>query len=90
MSALHSAPVALTLPIASGAEDNCKAAPRLRTTATGQVQRRGQLMQRRQGPGQVRRGEDGGKLAHYLLRWVNTKGETGPWGQVASATIPAV
>lgn len=36
------------------------------------------------------KGEDGGKLAHYLLRWVNTKGETGPWGQVASATIPAV
>lgn len=36
------------------------------------------------------KGEDGGKLAHYLLRWVNTKGETGPWSQVASATIPAV
>lgn len=36
------------------------------------------------------KGEDGGKLAHYLLRWINTKGKTGPWGQVASATIPAV
>ena len=36
------------------------------------------------------KGEDGGKLAHYLLRWVNTKGQTGPWSQVATATIPAV
>ncbi len=33
---------------------------------------------------------DGGKTANYLLRWVNTKGEPGPWSVVASATIPAV
>ena len=34
--------------------------------------------------------EDGGKNAHYLLRWVNTRGETGPWSPVFSGTIPAV
>lgn len=34
--------------------------------------------------------DDGGKTANILLRWVNTKGEAGPWSQVASATIPAV
>lgn len=34
--------------------------------------------------------EDGGKTANYLLRWVNTKGEAGPWSQVISATVPAV
>ena len=34
--------------------------------------------------------QDGGHTANILLRWVNTKGEPGPWSQVASATIPAV
>lgn len=34
--------------------------------------------------------EAGGETANILLRWVNTKGETGPWNQPASATIPAV
>ena len=34
--------------------------------------------------------EEGGKTAHYLLRWVNTRGETGPWSPVFSGTIPAV
>jgi hypothetical protein len=33
---------------------------------------------------------DGGKTSNYLLRWVNTKGEKGPWGSVLSASIPAV
>ena len=33
---------------------------------------------------------DGGKTAHYLLRWMNSKGETGPWSTIISATIPAV
>ncbi|MCA9083482.1 MAG: hypothetical protein KDA81_05480 [Planctomycetaceae bacterium] len=33
---------------------------------------------------------DGGRTAHYLLRWMNGKGETGPWSQIVSATIPAV
>ncbi len=32
-------------------------------------------------------GEDAGKTAHYMLRWVNTKGEQGPWSQTVSATI---
>lgn len=32
-------------------------------------------------------GEDGGKLAHYMLRWQNTRGEPGPWSETASATI---
>ena len=34
--------------------------------------------------------EDGGKIAHYLLRWVNTKDAPGPWSHGLSATIPAV
>ena len=34
-------------------------------------------------------GADGGKQAHYMLRWVNTRGETGPWSETASATIGA-
>lgn len=32
---------------------------------------------------------DGGKNAHYLLRWVNTRGEKGPWSATASATVGA-
>jgi hypothetical protein len=32
-------------------------------------------------------GEDGGKVAHYMLRWVGTKGQRGPWSETASATI---
>jgi hypothetical protein len=32
-------------------------------------------------------GEEAGKVAHYMLRWVNTKGEQGPWSQTVSATI---
>ncbi|MEZ6123755.1 MAG: hypothetical protein R3C49_11330 [Planctomycetaceae bacterium] len=34
--------------------------------------------------------EDSGKTAHYLFRWMNTKGQTGPWSDITSATIPAV
>ncbi|QEG21481.1 hypothetical protein [Mariniblastus fucicola] len=34
--------------------------------------------------------EQAGKTANYLLRWVNSKGENGPWSQIISATIPAV
>jgi hypothetical protein len=30
---------------------------------------------------------DAGKLAHYLLRWMNTRGEPGPWSETISATI---
>jgi hypothetical protein len=30
---------------------------------------------------------DAGKNAHYMLRWINNKGETGPWSQTVSATI---
>lgn len=32
-------------------------------------------------------GAEGGKVAHYMLRWVNRKGEPGPWSQTVSATI---
>ena len=32
-------------------------------------------------------GADAGKKAHYMLRWVNTKGEQGPWSATVSATI---
>ena len=34
--------------------------------------------------------KDAGKTAHYLFRWINTKGEKGPWSPTTSATIPAV
>ncbi len=32
---------------------------------------------------------EGGKNAHYLLRWVNSKGDKGPWSETASATVGA-
>lgn len=34
-------------------------------------------------------GADAGKVAHYMLRWVNSRGERGPWSQTVSATITA-
>jgi len=34
-------------------------------------------------------GADGGKLAHYMLRWVNTRGQQGPWSATVTATIAA-
>lgn len=34
-------------------------------------------------------GEDAGKTAHYMLRWVNSRKEKGPWSQTVSATITA-
>lgn len=34
-------------------------------------------------------GPDGGKNAHYILRWVNPTGEKGPWSETATATIGA-
>ena len=34
-------------------------------------------------------GPDGGKTAHYMLRWLSTRGETGPWSETASATVGA-
>ena len=30
---------------------------------------------------------DAGKTAYYMLRWINTRGETGPWSATASGTI---
>lgn len=32
-------------------------------------------------------GADAGKTAHYMLRWLNRRGEPGPWSETASATI---
>lgn len=32
-------------------------------------------------------GTDGGKMAYYMLRWVNTRSERGPWSQTVGATI---
>lgn len=32
-------------------------------------------------------GPDAGKTAYYMLRWVSTRGETGPWSQTVSGTI---
>ena len=34
-------------------------------------------------------GEDAGKTAHYMLCWVSTGGEKGPWSETANATIGA-
>lgn len=34
-------------------------------------------------------GADAGKTAHYMLRWVNSRKEKGPWSQTVSATITA-
>ncbi len=34
-------------------------------------------------------GADGGKTAHYMVRWLSTRGEAGPWSETASATIGA-
>lgn len=34
-------------------------------------------------------GADAGKLASYMLRWTNKRGERGPWSQTVSATITA-
>ncbi|KAA0217033.1 MAG: hypothetical protein DYG94_01980 [Leptolyngbya sp. PLA3] len=30
-----------------------------------------------------------GKSAVYMFRWVSTRGEKGPWSEVASATVAA-
>jgi hypothetical protein len=32
-------------------------------------------------------GADAGKTAYYLLRWVTTRGEKGPWSETVAATI---
>ena len=32
-------------------------------------------------------GADAGKIAHYMLRWVSTRGDRGPWSQTVSGTI---
>lgn len=32
-------------------------------------------------------GTDGGKMAHYLLRWRMRDGSTGPWSETVSATV---
>ena len=34
-------------------------------------------------------GTQGGQIAYYMLRWISTRGETGPWSQTVSATITA-
>jgi hypothetical protein len=34
-------------------------------------------------------GANAGKTAHYLLRWVTTRGDKGPWSETVSATIGA-
>lgn len=34
-------------------------------------------------------GAQGNMVAHYMLRWVNTRGQKGPWSETVSATIGA-
>ena len=36
----------------------------------------------------VKAGE-GGKAAVYTARWVNTRGEKGPWSEITTATVAA-
>jgi hypothetical protein len=33
-------------------------------------------------------GKAAGQKAHYMLRWVTTRGDKGPWSETVSATIP--
>jgi len=33
------------------------------------------------------KGEQAGKTAHYMLRWLTTRGDKGPWSETAFATI---
>lgn len=35
------------------------------------------------------RPDEGGKTAVYMTRWVTTRGEKGPWSEIATATIAA-
>jgi hypothetical protein len=35
------------------------------------------------------RAGDGGKTAVSMARWVNTRGEKGPWSEVTTATVAA-
>ena len=32
---------------------------------------------------------DIGKTAYFVMRWLNTRGQPGPWSQVYSAIIPS-
>lgn len=34
-------------------------------------------------------GTDANKTAHYMLRWISTRGEPGPWSETVSASITA-
>ncbi len=34
-------------------------------------------------------GAEAGKNAHYMVRWVNSRGEKGPWSETGSATVAA-
>uniref|UniRef100_B8HK67 Uncharacterized protein n=1 Tax=Cyanothece sp. (strain PCC 7425 / ATCC 29141) TaxID=395961 RepID=B8HK67_CYAP4 len=34
-------------------------------------------------------GNEAGQMAHYMARWSNTRGETAPWSETVSATIPS-
>jgi hypothetical protein len=38
---------------------------------------------------QIYGGVDGGKTVHYISRWVNGVGESGPLSETVSATIAA-
>lgn len=36
---------------------------------------------------QIFDGADVGQMAHWIGRWVNTRGEQGPWSDTVSATV---
>ena len=58
-------------------------------SSTGRTRRRSSLLDTRTPYTADYAGADAKKTAHYMLRWVNTKGEKGPWSETASATIGA-
>jgi hypothetical protein len=33
--------------------------------------------------------DQAGQVVHYMLRWVSTRGQKGPWSLTASATVVA-
>jgi hypothetical protein len=33
--------------------------------------------------------EDVGKVVYFALRWINTRGQAGPWSQIYNAVVPS-
>ncbi|MBL9001503.1 MAG: hypothetical protein JNK25_10250 [Phycisphaerae bacterium] len=46
-------------------------------------------MMTRPTPGTGFRADDGGTTAVFMARWINTRGEKGPWSEITTATLAA-